>query len=220
MQINEQRALVIPIVTEKVTRNVTKKVDGKDVTEAIAEDVVKLWAYHTPISKEVFDSHFRVLAATKSALAGKGSHYLMTTAPRVAYLTLKDEGKKDALSRGAIDAQGNARDDETPALLMEFKRLTMILSAGQNGWETLPVEAALSADKLDAEDWEEVASSIVFFSCHYAMARKADRETTAKAYASLLDASITSWTPTEFVASLPNSTPQQPTPSPRSSIPS
>jgi len=220
MQINEQRALVIPIATETVTRKVTKKVDGKDVTESVTEDVVKVWAYHTPISKEVFDSHFRVLAATKSALSDKGAHYLRVTAPRVAYLTLKDEGKKDAYARGLIDPQGQARDEETPALMAELKRLTIILAPGQHGWETLPVDAALSARKIDAEDWEEVASSIVFFSCHYAMARKADREATARAYASLLDASITSSAPTEFLASLPNSTPAQPTTSPRSSIPS
>lgn len=220
MQINEQRALVIPIASETITRNVTKKVDGKDVTESVTEDVVKLWAYHTPISKEVFDSHFRVLAATKSALSDKGAHYLRMTAPRVAFLALKDEGKKDAYARGLIDTQGQARDEDTPALIAELKRLTMILAPGQNGWETLPVEAALSARKIDAEDWEEVASSIVFFSCHYAMSRKADRETTARVYAFLIDASITSLTPTEFVASLPSSTPQQSTPIQRSSIPS
>ncbi|WP_321913582.1 hypothetical protein [Paraburkholderia sp. J11-2] len=220
MQINEQRALVLPIVTETVTKSVTKKVDGKDVTETATEDVVKVWAYHTPISKEVFDSHFRVLASTKSALSSKGAHYLRATAPRVAYLTLKDEGKKDALSRGSIDAQGNVRDDDTPALLAEMKRLTMILAPGANGWDLLPVDMAISTGKMDAEDWEEVASSITFFSCHYVMARKADREVTAQAYAFLLDASISSLSATEFAASLPSSTPAQPTPNPRSLIPS
>ncbi|HKS76268.1 MAG TPA: hypothetical protein VJQ82_23850 [Terriglobales bacterium] len=220
MQINEQRALVIPVASETLTRKVTKKIDGKDVQESVTEDVVKVWAYHTPISKEVFDSHFRVLAATKSALSDKGAHYLRMTAPRVAYLTLKDEGKKDAFARGSIDAQGNARDEETPALMAELKRLTMILAPGAHGWETLPVDAAISTGKIDAEDWDEVASSIVFFSCHYAISRKADRETTARAYAFLLDASITYSTPTQFLASLPSSMSAQPTEIQRSSIPS
>lgn len=212
MHINEQRNLVLPIATEKVAR----KVDGKDVTE----DVVKLWAYHTPISKEIFDAHFRVLAATKSALDGRGPHFLMSSAPRIAALTLFDEGRKDAIVRGAVNGEGHASDDDTKALVGEIKRLTTILSPGSNGWDMLPVDAAISSEKLDMEDWEEVLSSIVFFTCHYAMSRKADRTVTARAYASLLDASITSSTLSEYAASLPNSTSAEHTKRTPSSIPS
>jgi hypothetical protein len=212
MRINEQRNLVLPIATEKVT----KKVDGKDVTE----EIVKLWAYHTPISREVWEQHFRVLSATKSALASKGSHYLTSSGPRIAALTLRDEGRKDAAARGSFDEHGKVRDDDTDAFFAELQRLTMVLCPGQHGWDMLPVATAIAGGKIDSEDWEEVASSIVFFSCHYAMARKADRETTARGTAYVLDASITSLPPTEFVASLPNLTQASPTTPVRSSIPS
>jgi hypothetical protein len=212
MKIDEKRHLTLPIVTEKVT----KKIDGRDVVE----DVVKVWAFHSPISREVFEQHYRVLSATKSALATKGSHYLMSSGPRIAALTLRDEGRKDAAARGSFDEQGNVQDDETPAFFAELKRLTMVLCPGAHGWDMLPVDTAIAGGKIDSEDWEEVASSIVFFCCHYAMARKADRETTARATASLLGASITSSAPTEFVASLPNSTLAEPTRQAVSSIPS
>jgi len=212
MKINEKRNLALPIVTE----NVTKKIEGKDVTES----VVRVWAFHSPVSREVFEANYRILAATKSALASKGSHYLMTSGPRIAALTLKDEGRKDAAERGSFDKDGNIVDEETPALLSEIKRLTMILCAGANGWDMLPVDTAISAGKIDSEDWEEALSSIVFFICHYAMARKADRETTARATASLLGASITSSSITEYLASLQTSTPAEPTRTAQSSIPS
>jgi hypothetical protein len=212
MKIDDKRNLVLPIVTEQVT----KKVDGKDVSE----DVVRVKAFHTPVSREIFEQNYRVLAATKSALAGKGSHYLRSAGPRIAALTLRDEGRKDAAARGSFDPDGNIVDNDTLALLAEIKRLTMILCAGPNGWDLLPVDAAIAAGKLDAEDWGEAESSIIFFSCHYAMAKKADRNSTAEAMAYLLDASITSSTPTELIGSLPTSMPAAPTTRAPSLIPS
>lgn len=220
MRIDEKRSLVLPVVSEKVTKKVTKKVDGKDVTEDVTEDVVRVHAFHTPISREVFEINYRILASTKAALGGKGAHYWRTAAPRIAAMALEDEGRKDAIARGSFDEHGNVTDDETKAFLVEIKRLTVLLCAGPTGWETLPVDAAIAAGKIDSEDWEEVASSITFFTCHYAMALKADREATAKVMASLLDASLTSSSPMEFVASLPSSTQAEPTTKVLSSIPS
>jgi len=212
MRVNEQRNLVFPVVTEQVT----KKVDGKDVTE----EIVRVYAYHTPISREVYELNFRVLAATRSALSSRGMHYLTSTGPRIAALTLKDEGRKDAAARGSFDKDGHVVDSETNAFIDELKRLTVMLCPGQQGWDQLPVETAISSGKIDAEDWQEALAGIVFFTCHYAMARKADRETAANGTALVLNASITSSTPTEFAASLPSLTPAQPTTGQRSSIPS
>lgn len=212
MKIDESRNIVLPVVTETIR----KKIKGKDVSEKI----VRVHAFHTPISRAVYEQNFRVLAATKSALASKGSHYLMGSGPRVAALTLADEGRKDAAERGRFNEDGNVVDEETPALLAEIKRLTTILCPGQNGWEMLPVDVAINQEKIDGEDWEEVASSIVFFSCHYSIARKSDREVTAQTMAHFLSGSITSSTPTEFVDSLQKSTPAEPTKRTPSSIPS
>jgi len=212
MKIDERRHLVLPVVVDKVT----SKQDGKDVTE----EVVRIYAYHSPLSREVFEANYRILAATKSALAGKGSHYLMSSGPRIAALTLKDEGKKDAAVRGLFDSDGNPDDSETKALFAEIKRLTTILCPGANGWDMLPVDVAINQGKIDAEDWEEAASSVVFFTCHYAMARKADRETVARATASILASSITSLAPMEYVGSLPSLTQVEHTRPAASSIPS
>ncbi|WP_253185359.1 hypothetical protein [Burkholderia plantarii] len=187
MQINEAMNLVVPIVSD--------------------EAGVKVWGYHTPISRQVFEANYRVLAATKASLMSKGGMYMMDSGPRIAALTLRDEGRRDAEARGSIDHNGAAIDNATPALLAEIHRLTMVLVPTAAGWDMLPIDAAIGSGKMDAEDWAEAESAIVFFTCICALASKAQRKNQASSTATLLTGSITSLSPTEFAASLPNSTP-------------
>jgi hypothetical protein len=210
MKIDEQRRLVLPIVIDTITN----KAEGKDITES----VVHVHAYHVPISKAVYEQNFRILAATRSALASKGQHYLMGSGPRIAALTLKDEGYKDAVVRGMIDDNGKIVDEETPALLAEIKRLTSILCASPNGWDLLPVDVAIQQGKIDEEDWDEAESAIVFFTCHVSMAKKSGRAKAADLMAGLLSGSTTSLPPMEFVGSLPKLTPVDHTRKTQSSI--
>ena len=200
---DENLNVIFPVITERIT----KKIKGEDGKEKdIHEDIVRVHAFHAPISKPVFDLNFRILAATKSALASRGAHYLMSSGPRIATLTLRDEGLRDAESRGRFDDDGKPKDDETRAFLAELKRLTTILCPGVNGWDMLPVDTAIATGKIDEEDWQETEASIVFFTCQRSMSKKVDRERIAKATASLLNASITSSPLSEYVASLQKST--------------
>ncbi|MDP9651711.1 hypothetical protein [Paraburkholderia caledonica] len=199
MHIDESLNAVFPVVTERIT----KKVEGKDVHE----DIVTVWAYHSPISRAVFDANYRTLAATKAAMSSKGPHYLMSAGPRIAALTFRDEGVRDAEARGKFDDEGNPKDDDVTAFFAEIKRLTTILCPGQNGWDMLPVDAAIAGGRIDKEDWEEVESAIVFFCCHWSMAKKSDRKRIAQATASLLSASITPSPLSEYVGSLQKLTP-------------
>jgi hypothetical protein len=192
------------VITDRLPKKVKDEKTGKEKDGH--EDVVRVWAFHAPISKAVFDTNYRLLASTKSALASKGAHYLMSAGPRIAALTLADEGIRDAESRGRFDEDGNARNDEALAFLAELRRLTTILCPGPNGWDMLPVDVAISSAKIDNEDWEEALASIVFFTCQWSMAKRVDRKRSAQATASLLSASTTSSTLTEYIASLPKST--------------
>lgn len=169
-------------------------------------------AYHTPISRDVYEAHYAALNATRAALARKGIHYQMGSGPRIANLVLKDEGKRDADERGAEDA--------TPALLGEIRRLTNVLAPGSGGYELLPVDAAINQGVLDDEDWGELEAALVFFTCHVATAKKTERKEFATACASTLSGSITSSAPMEYAASLPTSTMAAPIqPKPASSLP-
>ncbi len=160
-------------------------------------------AYHTPISRAVFESHYSILAATKSKLASKGTIYMMDSGPRIAAMTLRDE----------------AKDDERPkdtALLAEIKRLTMIVSQGS---EPLPVDSAIASGIIDDEEWQDTLSEIVFFTCLYALAKKAEKSRIADAIASVLNASITASPLTEYASSLKPSMPEKPSRKAVSSVP-
>ncbi|MGU2415222.1 hypothetical protein [Burkholderia cenocepacia] len=186
IQINEAMNLVVPVVAD--------------------EGGVKVWAYHTPISRQVFEANYRVLAATKASLMSRGGIYMMDSGPRIAALTLLDEGMREAEARGRFDAKGQVVDEATPALMAEIRRLTMVLVPGPGGWDLLPIESAVANGKIDAEDQAETESAIVFFTCICALASKAERKKQASSTASLLKGSITSLSPMEFADSLPNST--------------
>lgn len=204
MQLDENLNVVVPVVTERVIRK-EKDADGKE--KEVTEEVVKVYAFHTPISKAVFDANFRILAATKSALESKGTQYLMSAGPRIAALTLRDEGLRDAESRGNVDDNGRPKANEVQALFAEFRRLTMVLCSSPRGWDMVPVDQAISGGVIDSEDWEEAEAALVFFTCHYSMAKKASRARIAQATASLLRASITPSSLSEYLASLQRSTP-------------
>lgn len=161
---------------------------------------VEIYAYHTPISREVFEANYRPLAAAKSALSAKGVYYMMDAGPKIAALTLKDEGKKDA------QEQGDAGDGGVSALLGEIKRLTMILAPSGGTWNMLPVDGAIAQGIIDADEWSEAESAIVFFTFHSALSRKAERARVATATASVLKGWSTSSSATEYIASLPTST--------------
>jgi len=161
---------------------------------------VLVWAYHTPISTEAFATNYRIISETSSRIWGKGLKYAATSGPRIASLTLLDISEQDA-------AENELETPLGPALLAEIKRLTFILAPGANGFDMLPVDAAVQRGVIDSEDWSEAESSLVFFTLGYAMSRRAGRKTFCELISSVMAGSVTSLTPTEFAASLKTSTP-------------
>ncbi|WP_320533667.1 hypothetical protein [Robbsia andropogonis] len=199
MSLNEAMNLVLPI----------KEVAGGEVV-----------AYHTPISREVFEANFKVLAATKSAIASKGPYYQMDSGPVVAALTLKDEAAQEAALLGDVDSDGHPNIGAARALLEDIKRQTLILCPTPQGWKELPVDMAIGGGFIDASDWSEAESAIVFFTCHFALARKAQKERVAAATAGILKASITPLSSSAWIASLQESTPEKVSPAQESFVPS
>ena len=181
----------------------------------VAEDGQPLvWAYHTPISKEVFTANYRVIAATNALIWGKGLKYAATAGARVGHLTLLDVAKQDAAEYGVEDCG--------PKIMSELKRLTMILAPNETaGFEFIPVDVALARQIIDAEDWDEAEAELVFFTAAYAMSRRAGRRKFCELISSVMAGSITSLSPTEFAASLRISTAKEISePAALSSIPS
>ncbi|MEZ7525216.1 hypothetical protein, partial [Burkholderia vietnamiensis] len=154
-----------------------------------------------------FDENYSLRWVSSAWTSTRGGIYMMDSGPRIAALTLLDEGMREAEARGSYAKDGKTvLDEATPALMDEIRRLTMVLVPGPGGWDLLPIESAVAAGKIDEEDQAETESAIVFFTCICALASKAERKKQASSTASLLKGSITSLSPMEFADSLPSST--------------
>ena len=135
MRINDDLKIVIPIG------------DTNDAAPCVQ-------AFHIPISRDVFEQNFKIIAATKASMFSAGSARAASVGMTIAALTLRDEG--------ATLAGGNG-DGGASALLAEIKRLTTILAPTESGFEQLPVDIAIKQGIIDAEDWREVEAQLVFF---------------------------------------------------------
>ena len=162
--------------------------------------------YHTPVSREVYEANFRALSATKAALFSKGKNYAGEVGPQIAALMFRDEAKRDAEDRGDVSPEGVPNDAGAVAFMGELRRLTLVLAPGANGWEHLPVDVAIARNLIDAEDWREAESGLVFFTCLYSICPRATRQKMALGIAGLLGAAVTSFSPMEYVDSLRTST--------------
>lgn len=205
MRIDDNLKLVIPIRTETVE---TVHEDGKK------EDVERtvIHAYHTPISREVFEVNYRALSETKARIFGKGTAYAASSGPMIASLTFREIAKDIAMERGE-------KDPDT-SLLMEIRRLTTVLAPTASGYELLPVDIAISREIVDPDEWRETESFLVFFTSLFSMTRKAHRKEIGESLAGILRGSITSFPPMEYLDSLRTSTTEKATPETRSSVPS
>ena len=162
----------------------------------------QMWAYHKPISQDVFKSNYFSLAAVKAELMAKGAAFTMDAGPRIAALMLTDEARKEARKRGDLDGNGDGSDASARSLLAEIRRLTTIVKGGSDGYEQTPADVSLQRGKVDKDDWEELESALVFFTCFYAMERKRSKEETAKATSSLFQGFVTSLSITDWINSL------------------
>jgi hypothetical protein len=205
-RISADLKLVFPIRWTSVSKN------GSD--DAVLQPLI--WAYHTPLGREVFEANYRAIAAANMTLFSKGIGFAAESGPIIGTLALRDAARADAIENG-VEIAG---DPATPVLL-EIIRLTMILAPSAQGYDTVSVDIALSRNVIDAEDWKEAESSIVFFTCGSWMARREKRGMKNSALASVLKGSITSLAPTEFADSLVQSTKTETSAPPEpSSVPS
>jgi hypothetical protein len=159
-----------------------------------------MYAYNTPISTEVFQANYRILAAVNAEIWKKGINNAAAFAT-VANLMLLDVAKVDALQWGT--------EDMGKAFLAEIQRLSYILAPGANGFEMLPINVAIERKVIDQEDWNEAESAIIFFTSGWSMLPRAVRLPFAKRMTLHIGGSITPLPPLEWVKSLPRSTPDE-----------
>jgi hypothetical protein len=155
-------------------------------------DGAKIYVHSTPISREVFETHFEPLAATFSRLMSLG--YLVGA--RVAALMIE----KVAKQIGEWDTPGGIQTAFWP----EVHRLTLVLTPSEKGYEPIPFDTAVHQKQLDAEDVAEIDNALAFFTLASRMLRR-NMISEVDGAVRTWGASTTSSNSTEFARSLQTS---------------
>jgi hypothetical protein len=160
-------------------------------------DQGKLYVRHTPIRREVFERHFLVLTRAVAALYEQSVSPVMAT--RIGLLMLRD----------CADKLGeDVRQSVETTLLPEIWRLTNVIAPSQEGrWTPLPFEKAIAEHTIDSEEAWEVQNAVVFFTAASWVHRRTELETLVYPVLKASGSRIESSSFTDFIGSLPTSTP-------------
>lgn len=177
MRINERLNLVIPCYRD----------DGEPYA----------WAHSVPLSREAFNANYVLLGRTFEAIHMEGMGVI--TGPRLSALALRDVAK-------ALAGPDGDPDQITAPFLNELRRVSNVMIGTPAGWESVPLQEAVSRKLLDDDDIDEVESILVFFMLGSRLYPKNGRQTWMDGFANRSGARILSSNSTEFIASLRTST--------------
>lgn len=173
MRINERLNIVIPLYR-----------DGDDAYA---------WVHSTPISREVFDSSYMLIAKTFTAIHSEGLGEV--GGPKVALNIMRDVGRQMA-------GPGGDGAAVTTPLMNEIRRLSSVIVRMRDSWETMPLHDAVIGKLLDEDDVVEVENSLAFFTCASRMYPRNQRQDFMDGAARLWGAQMLSLNSTEFRVSL------------------
>lgn len=168
------------------------KIDRKlNLVVPIESDGKIIYVHSMPVSKQVFESNFLVMAKTFSRIHSEGLGAI--GGPRIAAFMLKQV---------ATDMGEEAAEAVEKGLMNEIRRLTNVVMIGASGWETVPFVEAVAKKLISEEDVAEVENAMVFFTVASAMYRREQRQVMLTGAARLWGAQIESLNCTEFATSL------------------
>lgn len=157
-------------------------------------DTVVAYVHHTPISREVYEVHFRVMAKAFAAVVsmrdGEASF-----GPMIAHMLLVDEAKRT----GSWDGEAGVKD----GLVAEMRRLTNVLTPGPRGWQAMPYDDAVRGGTVDADDAAEVDNAIAFFTLASCVPARKNRQVILQTSSRQWGGQCTSSSVMEFAAGLP-----------------
>jgi hypothetical protein len=148
----------------------------------------------SPIGREVFEDNFLVISRAFTAVYTNGLGPV--TGPRVAALLLRDEAKKMGVW-----------ERTQQSLMAEIYRLTNVIAPTDNGWENYPFMVAKQRGILNEDEAAEIENCIVYFTCASSIHLRAELAVATEGLSTLWNAQITSSNTTEYMRSLPTSTP-------------
>ncbi len=127
----------------------------------IERETGTIYVHSQPIGREVFKRHFLVIARTFASIYGNGLNVM--AGPQVAALMLEK-----------VAADMGQSEDVENGLMAEIRRLSNVVMAGPNGWETLPYQDAIKRGLFSSDEIEETEGTIVFFIVASCMHKKSE----------------------------------------------
>jgi hypothetical protein len=160
----------------------------------------KIWVHSVPISREVFESNYLLLAKTLSKIYFNGIGPSM--APRIAALMLRDTAKE-------MDEEV----DVSSALLQEIFRLTNFLMPNTDGkgWATVSFHEVKMKKLIDEQLLSEVENAIIYFIVASAIHLRSELSMAYQGLKGTWNAETTSLNSTEYGNSLQTVTPVEST---------
>lgn len=172
-----------------------------------------LRAFSAPLPEAVFKANYRVLARASEEIFGRGMKAALLTGSRTAALAIADAGKKVA------EEDGKEGDSGAASFLAEIRRITTILAPTDSGFDMLPVDQAIQAGKITAEDWDDVLGELCFFMLGSQFETRRMRAGLLQFLTGALNCSLTSLNCEDFAASLTTSKPEPTKKAKASSVP-
>lgn len=150
--------------------------------------------HSAPLSREAFDTNWRIFAKTWSMLEGEDIG--LTAAPSVAAKAL----------RQAAQESGDKDLRNANAVLAEIKRTASFMRPSEDsGYAPLPLNTAIQKNWIDEDDTEDVLNSLVFFTLASRVLPKQRRGFIFQFLPALRGAEMTSSDATAFSNSLQKS---------------
>ena len=157
------------------------------------QDGATLFVHSTPVSRQVFEAHYRVIGRAHAQI--KADMESLRSGPRVAALALRDAAKRFDLA-----------DATEHGLLAEIRRLTNVVLPTPAGNTVLPLETASERGLLDADEAAEIEGYTAFFTVISTMERKKTAAAILTLMGDLWETATSSLNSTDFAASLKTST--------------
>ena|SRR3974390_2260268 len=155
-----------------------------------------LYVHATAISKQVFETYYRVISKAFASIYTDygGASGAFASGPRIAALELK---------RAAAEFGGeSAKADVEQGLMAEIRRLANAILLTDKGWETLPLGEVIKRGLLDEDEASEVENALAFFTVASRMHRKQELTGVLGVMSDLWGAQIVSSNCTAYAASL------------------
>lgn len=176
----------------------TIKIDRRlNLVIPVEREDATFYVHAAPVSRDVFETHFLIMAQTMTALITEGLGAV--SGPRVAAIMMRTI----AQARGGWEGQNGVKN----GLFAEMRRLSNVVMPGANGWDILPLDTALARELLDEDEVSEVENALVYFTLASSIYRKADQPVVIAGAARIWGARTESSNAMEFARSLPTLTP-------------